>query len=314
MRVSCYLDFVFALCFAFDQQSFSQTIPPDQRELIRSQAPSPFGLNASPGGVEGGQAVPTPNDSDLGEQQILKRVQEYEPFTFSFGVPFYWTSNVALTRHGEMDDFVVAPAAALFYEPRISQTLYGFAGIRQQFFYYDQFDGFDFGSFDFEIGSRYLVPQFHNLLLRFEYDFNRLTNKDSFDDFFSDHTFIANAEMPFRIGRAQLITIGLNENISVPAVPDSPRRNDYEGYIGYSANLTRDLSVNAVGRLVLRDYYHQQSRFDVSEILSLGANYRITRSLSAGAVATFAASQSNHSVFDYEVGNLGGTVAFAIRF
>src|ERR1044071_7629735 len=78
MRVSCYLAFVFALCFAFDQQSFSQTIPPDQRELIRSQAPSPFGPNASPGGVEGGQAVPTPNDSDLGEQQILKRWAEWK--------------------------------------------------------------------------------------------------------------------------------------------------------------------------------------------------------------------------------------------
>ena len=120
--------------------------------------------------------------------------------------------------------------------------------------------------------------------------------------------------MPFRIGRAQLITIGLNENISVAAVPDLPRRNDYEGYIGYSANLTRDLSVNAVGRLVLRDYVHQQSRLDVSEILALGANYRITRFLSAGASATFAASQSNHSVFNYEVANIGGVASLWLRF
>lgn len=314
MRAFCYFAFVFALCFAFDQQSFSQNVQADQRELIRSQAPSPFAPNTSPSGVGGGQAVSTPNDSDLGEQQILKRVAEYDPFSFSFGVPFYWTSNVALTRHGEKDDFVVAPAAALFYEPRISQTLYGFAGVRQQFFYYDQFDGFNFGSFDFEIGFRYLIPQFHNLLLRFEYDYNRLTEKDSFDDFFSDHIFIANAEMPFQVGRAQSISIGLNENISVAAVPDLPRRNDYEAYIGYTANLTRDLSVNAAGRLALRDYYHQHARLDVSEILSLGANYRITRFLSAGAVATFAASQSNHSVFNYEVANIGGVASLWLRF
>lgn len=314
MRAFCYCAFVFALCFAFDQQSFSQNVQADQRELIRSQAPSPFAPNTSPSGVGGGQAVSTPNDSDLGEQQILKRVAEYDPFSFSFGVPFYWTSNVALTRHGEKDDFVVAPAAALFYEPRISQTLYGFAGVRQQFFYYDQFDGFNFGSFDFEIGFRYLIPQFHNLLLRFEYDYNRLTEKDSFDDFFSDHIFIANAEMPFQVGRAQSISIGLNENISVAAVPDLPRRNDYEAYIGYTANLTRDLSVNAAGRLALRDYYHQHARLDVSEILSLGANYRITRFLSAGAAATFAASQSNHSVFNYEVANIGGVASLWLRF
>lgn len=314
MRVFCYLVLGFALCFAFGRQSFSQTVPIDQRELVRSQAPSPFGPNPSPGGVEGGQAVSTPNDSDLGEQQILKRVSEYEPFSFSFGVPFYWTSNVALTRHGVKDDFVVAPAAALFYEPRISQTLYGFAGVRQQFFYYDRFDGFNFGSFDFEIGLRYLIPQFHNLQLRFEYDYNRLTEKDSFEDFYSDHILIANAEMPFRVGRAQLISIGLNENISVAAVPDLPRRNDYEAYVGYSANLTRDFSVNAAGRVVLRDYYHQHARLDVSEILALGANYRITRYLSAGAAATFAASQSNHSVFDYEVANIGGVASLWLRF
>ncbi len=314
MRILCYLAFGLALCFGFSQQSFSQVVQADQRELIRSQAPSPFGPNISPAGVEGGHAVPTPNDADLGEQQILKRVEEYEPFTFSFGVPFYWTSNVALTRSGEQADFVVAPAAALFYEPRISQNLYGFAGVRQQFFYYDDFDGLDFGSFDFEIGFRYLLPQFHNLLLHFEYDYNRLTDKDSFEDFYSDHSFIANAEMPFSIGRAQQTSIGLNERISVAAAPALSRRNDYEAYIGYTANLTRAFSVNAVGRVVVRDYYHEHSRVDVSEILALGATCRVTRFLSAGAIATFANSDSNHSVFDYEVANIGGVASVWLRF
>jgi hypothetical protein len=314
MRSLCSLSFGFVFCFAVVRPGFAQVVQANQSSLVRSQAPSPFGPNASPAGVEGGHAVATPNDSDLGEQQILKRAEEYDPFSFSFGVPFYWTSNVALTRNHELGDFVVAPAAALFYEPHISQTLYGFVGVRQQFFYYNEFDGFDFGSFDFEIGFHYLLPQFHNLMLRFEYDYNRLTEKDSFEDFYSDHLFVANAEMPFRIGRAQQVSIGFNENISVAATPDLPRRNDYELYAGYTANLTRALSVNAVGRFVVRDYYHQHSRVDVSEILALGAYYQITRFLSAGTVATFAASQSNHSVLDYNVGNFGGVATVWLRF
>ena len=309
-----YFAFGFVFCFATGQQGFAQVVQANQQSLVRSQAPSPFGPNASPAGAEGGHAVATPNDSDLGEQQILKRVEEYDPFSFSFGVPFYWTSNVALTRNHELGDFVVAPAAAVFYEPRISQTLYGFAGVRQQFFYYNEFDGFDFGSFDFEIGFHYLLPQFHNLMLRFEYDFNRLTEKDSFEDFYSDHLFVANAEIPFRIGRAQQLSVGFNENISVAAEPDLPRRNDYELYVGYTANLTRALSVNAVGRFVVRDYYHQHSRVDVNEILALGAYYQITRWLSAGTVATLAASQSNHSVLNYNVGNFGGVATLWLRF
>ncbi len=295
-------------------EGFGQTIQADQRELARSQSPNPFGPNVPPGGVTDGRAVPTPNDSDLGEQQILKRAEEYEPFTFSAGVPSYWTSNVALTNSGEEDDFIVAPAVAVFYEPRINRTLFAFIGVREQLFYYDRFDGLDFGSFDAEIGLRYLLPQCHNLLLRVEYDYNRLTMKDSFDELFNNHALIASAEVPFRFGRAQQVSLGTSADISVAGDPEQPRRNDYEVYVGYSANLSRALSVNAVGRFVVRDYYHQHSRVDVSEILVLGANYRFTENISAGANGTFAASQSNHSVFDYQVANLGGVVSLWIKF
>ncbi len=295
-------------------RGFGQEVEADQAALTRSQAPSQFGTNAPPTGVIDGHAVPTPNDSDLGEQQILKRAEGYQPFTVSAGTPFYWTSNVALSNSGEMDDFIIAPTASVFYEPRFTPTFYGLVGVREQLFYYDRFDGFDFGSFDFEIGFRYLLPQCHNLLLRFEYDYNRLTKKDSFDDFYSNHVFIASADIPFRFGRAQQVSIGADANISATAWPEAPRRNDYEVYLSYSANLTRAFSINASGRIAVRDYYHQDSRVDVSEILALSANYRITNFLSAGAIGTLAASQSNHGVFDYEVANVGGVVSLWIKF
>ena len=35
---------------------------------------------------------------------------------------------------------------------------------------------------------------------------------------------------------------------------------------------------------------------------------------SASALFSFAANQSNHSVFNYEVGNGGGALSFSIRF
>ena len=293
------------------QSSSAQTVQSDQAELARSQAP--FTPN-SPGETVDGHAAPSPNDADLGEQQILKRTEGYQPFTISVGAPFYWTSNVALSNSGEQSDFIVAPVAGIFYEPRITQTLYGLIDVREQLFYYDQFDGFDFGSFDFEIGLRYTIPQWHNLLVRAEYDYNRLTKKDSFDDFYSNHAFIASAEIPFKFGRAQQVSLGVDVDISMAAAQEAPRRNDYEAYIAYSANLARAFSLNAVGRFVVRDYYHQNSRVDVSEILAVSANYKITKFLTASAVGTFAASQSNHSVFDYEVGNAGGAVSLAVKF
>ena len=237
-------------------------------------------------------------------------------------MPFYWTSNVALTRSGEQSDFVVAPAVAAFYEPRITNTLYGLIDVREQLFYYDQFDNFNFGSFDVEVGLRYLVPQWHNLLLRLEYDYNRLTEKNSFAAFFQNHAIIIDAGIPFQFGRAQTLTLGADLNISIAAeesgqAPNinaiSAQRSDYALYLGYSAILTRSFFVNAVGTLVVRQYY-EGGRDDISEVLALTANYRVNKYLTVSAVSTLAASQSNQSVFDYQVANLGGAVAFQLKF
>ena len=108
--------FVTTLCvlvFAPANKSSAQTA--NQAQLTREQAPSAFPPTVPPSGVEGGNVAAAPGDADLGEQQILKRTEEYQPFTISAGAPFYWTSNVALTRSGEQSAFVVAPAFAAFY-------------------------------------------------------------------------------------------------------------------------------------------------------------------------------------------------------
>ena len=315
--------FVTTLCVLFvtsTNDGSAQTA--NQAQLTREEAPSAFPTTGPPRAVEGGNVAAAPGDADLGEQQILKRVEEYQPFTISVGTPFYWTSNVALTRSGEQSDFVVAPAAAAFYEPRITNTLYGLIDVREQLFYYDRFDNFNFGSFDFEVGFRYLVPQWHNLLLRVEYDYNRLTEKNSFEAFFQNHAFIIDASIPFRFGRAQTLTLGAFANISAAATEShqapninaiSAQRSDYAVYLGYSAILTRSFFINAVGTLVVRQYY-EGGRDDISEILALTANYRVNKYLTVSAVSTLAASQSNQSVFDYNVANLGGAVALQVKF
>jgi hypothetical protein len=200
--------------------------------------------------------------------------------------------------------------------------LYGLIDVREQLFYYDRFDNFNFGSFDVEVGLRYLVPQWHNLLLRAEYDYNRLTEKNSFAAFFQNHAFIIDASVPFQFGRAQTLTLGADLNISIAAEESgqppninaiSAQRSDYAVYLGYSAVLTRSFFINAVGTLVVRQYY-EGGRDDISEILALTANYRVNKYLTLSAVSTFAASQSNQSVFDYQVANLGGAVALQVKF
>ena len=282
----------------------------DRAQLLRAQTNPTYG--PEPSAEDQGYAAVSPNDKDLGEQQILKRQEEYKPFTFSFAVPFFYTSNVALTSSGVEDDVLVAPALAFTYQPRITGTLYGEISLVQQFFFYDRFPDLNFTSFDAVAGLTYYLPQFHNLSLRARYDFNRLTD-DDFYPFFNNNSFILNAELPFRFGRAQQLALGVTTEFSFASDPDAPRRNNYSIYAAYSANLSRSFFVSASALLAVRDYY-VGDRTDVNEILGLSANYRVRDWLTLSFLSSFAWNQSNQNVFDYSVANVGGGVGVTFRF
>lgn len=267
----------------------------------------------TPNGVEQGFAASSPNDSDLGEQAILKRVEHYDPFTLETGVPFYYTSNVALVDHGEVDDVIVAPVVGLTYAPKFKQTLYGEFSVRQQFFYYNDNTGFDFASLDVLAGLVYYVPKLHNLTLRANIDYNRLTGTDNFDSFFQNYALQLGAEVPIPIGRAQQISLGADASVSLYADPSPPQRNDLGVYVGYAVNVSRSFSLNAAARLVVRPY-DAGGRTDVSEIIALSANYHIKDYLTLSAISTYVANQSNRDVFDYQVFNIGGGVALTWKF
>ena len=76
---------------------------------------------------------------------------------------------------------------------------------------------------------------------------------------------------------------------------------------------SRSFLVDAVGRILFKEYY-EGGRNDVSELLAVTANYRVREWLTLSAVSTFAWNQSNHSVFDYSVVNLGGALALTFKF
>lgn len=290
-----------------------QSTDADRARLFRSQATLRSPDNISPDGVDQGYAAASPNDADLGEQAILKRVEKYNPFTFETGVPIYYTSNVALVNRGRVSDVIIAPVIGVTYAPKFQRTLYGEFTLRQQFFYYNDFSSFNFASFDALAGLVYYVPKLNNLTLRANIDYNRLTGTDNFDDFFSNYALSLSAEVPFRIGRAQQISFGVDVNISLYADPSPPQRNDFGFYAGYSVNVSRSFSLNASGRLVVRPY-DSGGRTDVSEIIALSANYRMSDWFTVSAISTFVANQSSRSAFDYEVFNGGGGITFSWKF
>ena len=283
----------------------------DRAQLLRNQPPA-LRDQAPASTTDEGVAPSSPNDPDLGEQAILKRAEQYDPFTVVVSAPITYTSNVALVRTGEKSDTLFTPSVLFAYAPRITRTLYGNVSVAQQMFYYDRFNELNFGSFDARAGLIYNIPQAHNLVLRGDYGYNRLTDED-FDEFFASHSLNFGAEMPFRIGRAQQVSVGLDSSFNLDSDPDAPGRHEYSAFAAYTVALARSFGINAVFRLAVRDYT-DVARVDVSEIFALGATYRFTQWLALSAVATYAHNDSDRDVFDYDVANGGGAVSVNFRF
>ncbi len=309
-RSSTIAIFVFAMVVtAAAQTPISQNV--DRAQLLRNQPPT---LRDQGAGTESGESVApaSPNDPDLGEQAILKRSDEYKPWSISVSAPVSYTSNVALTSRNEKSDEIFTPSLAVAFAPRLTPTLYGNFVLSQQMFYYRRFGELNFGSFDARAGLTYSVPRAHNLIFRADYAYNRLTT-DSFDEFFSSHSLNFGAEIPFRIGRAQQLSIGTDASFNLTSDPAPPGRNEYSVYAAYSAAVARNLTINGVFRLAVRDYT-EVDRVDVSEIFALSATYRVTAWMAVNLVVSYAHNDSNRDIFDYDVVNAGVAASVTFRF
>ncbi|CAN5387593.1 hypothetical protein BH20VER3_BH20VER3_13800 [soil metagenome] len=94
------------IAFAAVQPAAAQTVEVDRARLFRSQSSVQPPVSVSPEGVDQGYAAASPNDSDLGEQAILKRAEQYDPFTLEVGLPIYYTSNATLVGRGREGDVI----------------------------------------------------------------------------------------------------------------------------------------------------------------------------------------------------------------
>jgi hypothetical protein len=308
--VLCLLIGTLACGKAMGQGQPSQAV--DRSQMFGSQPGLSTGQPSSQNSTAFGYAAPSANDADLGTQAILKRQDEYQPFTFSASAPYYWTSNVALVPSGVVSDGVFAPSFIFAYQPKLAKTLYAEFIAAQQLFYYNRLTAFNFTSFDAIAGLVYYIPQYHNLTLRLSYDFNRLTD-DGWNQFFTNNSIIASADLPIQFGRAMQLNVGTLANVSVAANPNDSQRSDFELYGDYHVQFSRNFSMDAVGRLMVKPYY-QGGRTDVSELIALSADYKIREWLTASALTNFAWNQSNHHAFEYWVTNLGVALSLNVKF
>jgi hypothetical protein len=257
-------------------------------------------------------APASPGDDALGQQYILKRKQEYEPFSIFGNVAGNRTNNVALTKNNPQDDNYVITTAGVSYQPIIGPNLLGEITFVQQWFRYDKFTDMNFDSMNVGVGLSYAIPELSNLAVFGRYNYNRLTDADGTGEYFRNHSVTLGFFKTFPLARAHYLYGGYSSQLGF----SDPKiyQRDYHSLVGgYNLDITSKLSIDISVRVSYIPY-QEDGREDYNESVSLGITYKPKPWLVL-TFSNFAASnQSSNSVFEYNVVNLAPNIGIKIKF
>ena len=259
-------------------------------------------------------APSTPGDSDLGEQLILQRKENYEPFRLIGDFSTLWTNNVSLLDLNPQSDTLFVGTVGGQYTPILTENLLANILVSQQFFRYDEFDGLDFDSFNAGAGLTYVFNELDGLSATLGYNYNRLSRAQQYDDeFYNAQSVIFTLQKPWSISSAQLLFAGFSAQWDF-AGPQITQRDTYRLYGGYQVDWSRAFSTTVFYQLALYDYNYFDNRQDLNNTLSANATYQFTDWFSVTGTASGGFNNSSVPVFNYDVFTGGGSITFQVTF
>jgi len=254
----------------------------------------------------------SPGSTDLGEQRILKRPDEYESLSFSAAVAGYLTDNVALVSEGELDDAFMVTTLAAAWRPRITRRLYGELSATEQIYRYDEYGVLDFESLEPAVGLTYLADWLGGMSLGVRYAYTRYTSGQ--DDVFNEtHALALAAQKPFIYSRGLWFYIGAGTKLALSTDPEIAARNEYGIQVGMNAALARWLELQLYARSSVFDY-PEYGRVDFNQIIGANLNFKACAQFTGSLFASAAFNRSDEGTFDYDVFNPGVGVALNLRF
>ena len=250
-------------------------------------------------------------DADLGEQWLFRPNAPLTPWSAHADLSGFYTTNAALASRGEQSDrFLVADFGVGYARP-IGRDFAFAANLQQAFFRYDEFDALDFDSLGANVGVSYQARQLADILFTVHYGFSRLTRATFEDELFLGNTIGLTATKLIKLTSAD--TVEFSGGVAYTfADPDELARAEVRGSVGYAIRITRSLTATAVARTELFQYSH--GRQDFLQSIALGVRYDFNKWISASGAASVANNSSNRNVFDYGVFNGGLTASVHVQF
>jgi hypothetical protein len=253
----------------------------------------------------------TPGDPDLGQQVILRKREKVTPFTLFANTSAFYTNNAALTDEFTVDDYFFVAEAGVSYQRQIVRDLYAETTIRQAVFRYAEYEALDFESLNVGAGLTYIVRPLWGIALTARYNYNRLTDGQEHDEFFTNQTLTLNVLKTFELSKAHYFYAGYS-SVFGWSDPVAPQRDEHGIFAGYRANLTRSLAAEVFYRGAYFDYVND--RGDWNQTLALSFRWEPAKWISLSLSASLGFNNSNRDVFDYEVFNGGLGLAGNITF
>ena len=250
-------------------------------------------------------------DADIGEQWLFKPNPPVNPWSAHADLSAFYTTNAGLASRGEQSDrFLVADFGVGYARPFAPDWAFA-ASLQQGFFRYDEFNALDFDSLAANVGVSYQARQLADILFTLHYNFSRLTRATFEEQLFLGNSIGLTATKLVRITTAD--TVEFSGGVAYTfADPDELERAEFRGSIGYALRITRALTATAVARSELFQYKH--GRQDFLQSIALGARYDFNKWISASLAASLANNSSNRNVFDYGVFNGGLTASAHVQF
>jgi hypothetical protein len=276
--------------------------------------PSLLGQPAASGDAASSTAAPKlSGDDEFGEQIVLARRANWDPWTIAFDTEFYFTDNVALASTGSLSDTYLRTGAQLRYTNRISGDWFLNAGVDDHVLLHGKYDTLDFMLLKADAGLMYRAPWLADTFFTFGYLGYWVTEPDFQTGAFQNHSLTLGAQRVIKIARAMQLVLGTAADYSAAALPAEPQRHDYSAYMAYRLRVSEKVHTTAMLRTGYFDYPFND-RQDWNFVLALGASYDLTPWLRLQLSASGTLNRSSIHFYHYESFSAGGSVVVHLEF
>lgn len=264
-------------------------------------------------------APPSPSDSDIGEQIILKEPNAYDAWSVYADSGFFWTSNARLLRESAASDTYFTTGINVNFLPYLGNNFFlDFSGQFRIYRYIENPD-LDFNYTQGKAGLIYVIRELADTTLFINYQYDLLTsrgflpNVDEAAQTYAAHTLAYGVRKAFIYSRGLSFYASYTGEFTLGGRPGFALTNAQSFLVGSQVGLTRFLNLDVYYRFTVYDF-RQNNRIDVNNLIGGGITLVPVDWLSVQAITTLAFNHSNESFFSYFAATLGGSLSLSVKF